>query len=132
MQRKFGKVLEADYRITYSDALAKINPAEHAFSHRYYQWQHVFSLNATPTKNWLFNTSLQQQKFVQSATLSSFFWDAKVRYTIEKLRLDINLGVYNISNKKPFGIFSFSENILYESTIELRPRTVYVSTYFTF
>src|SRR6185437_15903090 len=89
----------------------------------YKEWNHAISLNIIPTDNWLLNFSLENKTIIKNNPISAVFADAKVRYRVEKLRLDINMGIFNITGQQKFDEFYFDQYIFYKTSINLRPRT---------
>lgn len=133
LQKGFGKIAEIFYKISYSEFYSKYSINNILRNNSFTEWNHSVKINITPKYKWLINVEFQDQKLKQNNSNSSFlFVDAKARYTIEKLKLDINFGITNITGQKKIENLILTENILYNSVINLRPRTFYISTYFNF
>lgn len=133
LQKKFGKVAEIFYKISYSEFYSKYSIKSILRNNSITEWNHSVKINITPKNKWLLHVEFLDQNLKQNNSNSSFlFVDAKARYTIEKLRLDINFGITNITDQKKIENLVLTENILSSSVINLRPRTFYISTYFNF
>jgi hypothetical protein len=132
LQKSFSKIAELAYNISFNKVTSKYVYKTETKTNSYKEWNHAISLNITPTDNWLLNFSLENKTIIKNNPISAVFADAKVRYRLEKLRLDINMGIFNITGQQKFDEFYFDQYIFYKTSINLRPRTFYISTYFNF
>jgi hypothetical protein len=132
LQKSFSKIAELAYNISFNKVKSKYLYKTETKTNSYNEWNHTISLKITPTDNWLLNFSLDNKTITKNNPISAVFADAKIRYRVEKLRLDINMGIFNITGQQKFNEFYFDQYIFYKTSINLRPRTFYISTYFNF
>lgn len=132
IQKKFGKVAELFYKISYNQINSKFSIKKVLRNNSYSEWDHTLKINITPDKKWLINVEMENQKIKQNISNSFLFADVRIRYTFSKPGLDVNFGISNITGEKKYEKLVFTENILSNSIINLRPRTFYLSTYFNF
>lgn len=132
-QKKISKVAEIFYNVFYSEFYSKYSIKNILRNNSFTEWNHSVKINITPVDKWLLNIGFRDQRLKQNNAGSAFlFADAKVRYTFEKLGLDINFGITNLTGQKNIENLILTENVLSKSIINLRPRTFYISTYFNF
>lgn len=132
VQKRFGKIAELNYKISFMQFISKFSDKVSVKKNSFKEWNHTLSINFTPNKKWLLNFDIQNKKSIQDNTISSLFADTRVRYTFEKIGLDVNFGINNITGQKMFEQLYYTNNAFSSTTIALRPRTFYMSTYFNF
>lgn len=130
--KKMGKIAEVFYIVSFGKHSSIFSNKVNSNSNSFTESNNSLKVNITPNAKWLFNVNVMHHSLKQLTKNSFLFIDAKLRYTFQKPGIDINLGISNITGQKTLENLMYTENILSKTLINLRPRTFFVSSYFSF